>query len=72
MDISWANPSNGKTKVYWNKNGLLEVDLTDVYRPVTIDNETFYLLTYNDQIRASRLEAKAGVKVKIKFTNKLR
>ena len=71
INISWANPANRETKVYQSKNGLLEVDLTAGYSPVTIDNETFYLLTYNGQIPAPRLEAKAGDKVKIRFTNKL-
>jgi FtsP/CotA-like multicopper oxidase with cupredoxin domain len=69
--ISWANPSHRETQVYQSKNGLLEVDLTAGYSPVTIDNKTFYLLTYNGQIPAPRLEAKAGDKVKIRFTNKL-
>ncbi|WPF90038.1 multicopper oxidase family protein [Cyanobacterium aponinum AL20118] len=69
QDTLWANEL--KPQIYKSKNGLLEVELIAQETPVNIDGKTAYLLTYNGQIPAPRLEAKAGDKVKIKFTNKL-
>lgn len=66
--ISWAKST---PQIYTSKNGLLEVELTAKETPIKIGNKTAYLLTYNGQIPAPRLEAKAGDKVKIKFTNQL-
>ncbi|WP_324281829.1 multicopper oxidase domain-containing protein [Cyanobacterium aponinum UTEX 3221] len=67
-NLSWAKSTPA---VYKSKNGLLEVELIAQEIPVNIGGKTAYLLTYNGQIPAPRLEAKAGDKVKIKFTNKL-
>lgn len=72
INTSRANSSlNPSQTVYKSKNGLLEVDLTAGYTPVKINDRTINLLTYNGQIPAPRLEAKAGDRVKIVFTNKL-
>lgn len=67
-NLSWAKPSHQVDK---SINGLLEVDLTASYRQVTIGEKTAYLMTYNGQIPAPRLEAKAGDRIRINFTNKL-
>ena len=64
------HPSN-LTKVYQSQDGLLEVNLEANYTPINIAGNTAYLLTYNGQIPAPRLEAKAGDRIKIKFTNQL-
>ena len=72
IGTSWANSSfNTSQKVYTSENGFLEVDLKAGYTPVQIDDRTVNLLTYNGQIPAPRLEARAGDKVKIRFTNQL-
>ncbi len=68
INKSWAKPSN---KVYKSINGLLEADLTASYSQVKIGEQTAYLMTYNRQIPAPRLEAKPGNKIRINFTNKL-
>lgn len=52
-------------------NGLLQVDLEASYRPVKLGDKQAYLLTYNGQVPAPRLEAKAGDRVRIRFTNNL-
>ncbi|MBE9223454.1 multicopper oxidase family protein [Cyanobacterium stanieri LEGE 03274] len=67
-NISWAQT---KPQIYKSENGLLEVELTAQETPVNIGDKTVYLLTYNGQIPAPQLEAKAGDKVKITLTNKL-
>jgi FtsP/CotA-like multicopper oxidase with cupredoxin domain len=59
------------TSVYRSSNGLLAVDLQATYAPINLGNQTAYLYTYNGQIPGPRLEAKAGDRVKIKFTNNL-
>lgn len=59
------------TKVYRSQNGLLEVALEANYTAVNLAGNQAYLLTYNGQIPAPRLEAKAGERVRIKLTNKL-
>ena len=72
METSWANSSlNTSPTIYKSKNGFLEVDLIAEYTPVKINDRTVNLLTYNGQIPAPRLEAKAGDIVKIRFTNQL-
>jgi FtsP/CotA-like multicopper oxidase with cupredoxin domain len=67
-ELLWAKPSQ---QIYKSNNGLLEVELTADEIPIKVGNKTAYLLTYNGQIPAPRLEAKAGDKVKIKLINKL-
>ena len=57
--------------LYQSKNGLLELDLEARERPVNLGKKQAYLLTYNGQIPAPRLEAKSGDKVRIHFTNSL-
>ena len=54
-----------------SSNGLLEVDLEASYRPVKLGDKQAYLLAYNGQVPAPRLEANPGDKVRIKFTNNL-
>ena len=57
--------------VYQSSNGLLELDLSASESPVNLGNKQAYLLTYNGQVPAPRLEANPGDKVKIHFTNNL-
>ncbi len=58
-------------KVYQSQDGLLEVNLEANYTRVNLAGKTAYLLTYNGQIPAPRLEVKPGDRVRIKLTNKL-
>ncbi len=69
-EISWAKPNPNLTKIYRSQNGLLEVNLEANYTKVNLGDNPAYLLTYNGQIPAPRLEAKAGDKVRIHFTNR--
>ncbi|MGB5709291.1 MAG: multicopper oxidase family protein [Waterburya sp.] len=57
--------------VYQSSDGLLELDLQASERLVNLSKTQAYLLTYNEQIPAPRLEAKPGDKVLIHFTNNL-
>lgn len=57
--------------VYQSSNGLLELDLEAKENLVNLGNRQAYLLTYNGQIPAPRLEARSGDKVRIHFTNNL-
>ncbi|MEM7761047.1 MAG: multicopper oxidase domain-containing protein, partial [Cyanobacteria bacterium P01_A01_bin.40] len=57
--------------LYQSSNGLLELDLEASERSVNLGGQQAYLLTYNGQIPAPRLEAKPGDKVRIHFTNNL-
>ncbi len=57
--------------VYKSSKGLLELDLEARESLVNLGDRQAYLLTYNGQIPAPRLEAKPGDKVKINFTNNL-
>ena len=57
--------------LYQSKDGLLELDLEAKERPVNLGEKQAYLLTYNGQIPAPRLEAKPGDNVRIHFTNNL-
>ena len=59
------------TPLYQSSNGLLELDLEASERLVNLGGQQAYLLTYNGQIPAPRLEAKPGDKVRIHFTNNL-
>jgi FtsP/CotA-like multicopper oxidase with cupredoxin domain len=57
--------------VHRSKNGLLEVKLTASFSSVQLADQAAYLLNYNGQVPAPRLEAKPGDMVRIHFTNKL-
>jgi FtsP/CotA-like multicopper oxidase with cupredoxin domain len=57
--------------LHQSSDGLLELDLEARERPVNLGGQQVYLLTYNGQIPAPRLEAKPGDKVRIHFTNNL-
>ncbi|MGB5631812.1 MAG: multicopper oxidase family protein [Waterburya sp.] len=57
--------------LYQSSDGLLELDLEARERPINLSGRQAYLLTYNRQIPAPRLEAKPGDKVRIHFTNNL-
>lgn len=58
-------------KLHKSSNGLLSVDLEASYRPVKLGDKQAYLLAYNGQVPAPRLEANPGDTVKIRFTNNL-
>ncbi|MDJ0591786.1 MAG: multicopper oxidase family protein [Pleurocapsa sp. MO_226.B13] len=64
------SPAN-VTPSYQSKNGLLALDLEASESPINLGDRQAYLLTYNGQIPAPRLEAKPGDKVRIHFTNNL-
>ena len=57
--------------LYQSSNGLLELDLEAREHLVNLGANQAYLLTYNGQVPAPRLEAKPGDKVRINFTNNL-
>ncbi len=57
--------------LHQSKNGLLELDLEARERPVNLGGKQVYLLTYNGQVPAPRLEAKPGDRVRIHFNNNL-
>ncbi|BAU62834.1 multicopper oxidase, type 3 [Stanieria sp. NIES-3757] len=57
--------------LYQSSNGLLELDLEAKENLVDLGGQQAYLLTYNGQVPAPRLEAKPGDKVRIHFTNNL-
>jgi FtsP/CotA-like multicopper oxidase with cupredoxin domain len=59
------------SNLYQSSNGLLELNLEAKESLVNLGNRQAYLLTYNGQIPAPRLEAKPGDKVRIHFTNSL-
>ncbi len=69
--FSLATKLLNSAKLYQSENGLLEVNLEANYSEVNIGENTAYLLTYNGQIPAPRLEAKAGDKVRLTLTNNL-
>ena len=64
-------PAIDLPKLHKSTNGLLEVDLEASYRSVKLGDKQAYLLAYNGQVPAPRLEANPGDKVKIRFTNNL-
>ena len=66
-----SSTSANVAPVYQSSNGLLELNLEASERPVNLGGQQAYLLTYNGQISAPRLEAKPGDKVRIHFTNNL-
>jgi FtsP/CotA-like multicopper oxidase with cupredoxin domain len=81
---NWAIAQSNKTspafsKLYKSANGLLEVNLeasdprsaSAGNRPVNIAGRQAYLMSYNGQVPAPHLEAKAGDTVRIRFTNNL-
>ena len=57
--------------LHQSRDGLLELNLEARERPVNLGGKQAYLLTYNGQIPGPRLEAKAGDKVRLHFTNNL-
>ncbi len=68
---SSTNSSLDSLTLYQSQNGLLEVDLEASERLVNIGGKEAYLLAYNGQVPAPRLEAKPGDKVRLRFTNNL-
>ena len=66
-----ASLSANAVPVYQSGDGLLELDLEAKENPINLAGKQAYLLTYNGQIPAPRLEAKPGDKVRIHFTNNL-
>lgn len=59
------------SQLYESANGLLEVNLEASNRPINVAGKQAYLMSYNGQVPAPRLEAKAGDTVRIHFTNNL-
>jgi FtsP/CotA-like multicopper oxidase with cupredoxin domain len=57
--------------LYQSSEGLLELNLEARKSLVNLGKKQAYLLTYNGQVPAPRLEAKPGDKVRIHFTNHL-
>jgi FtsP/CotA-like multicopper oxidase with cupredoxin domain len=57
--------------LYKSRNGVLELDLEASLRPVPLGERQAYLMNYNGQVPAPRLEVKAGDTVRIHFTNNL-
>jgi FtsP/CotA-like multicopper oxidase with cupredoxin domain len=62
---------SASSNIYKSSNGLLEVNLAASAGQVTLAGKQAYLLSYNGQVPAPRLEAKAGDTVRIHFTNNL-
>ena len=59
------------SRLYKSYNGLLELNLTATSTRIDLGGKPAYLLTYNGQLPAPRLEAKAGDTIRIRFTNNL-
>lgn len=59
------------TKTITSQDGLLELAIEARINPVNLLNNKAYLMNYNGQIPAPRLEVKAGDTVRIHFTNNL-
>ena len=57
--------------IYKSSDGLLELNLEAKESLINLGEKQAYLLTYNGQIPAPRLEVKSGNKVRIHFTNNL-
>jgi FtsP/CotA-like multicopper oxidase with cupredoxin domain len=77
---SWAIVKDNKTprqtnillsQLHQSSDGLLELDLEANLSRVNLGSQSAYLLTYNGQVPAPRLEVKAGDTVRINFTNNL-
>ena len=66
-----SNSAPDLPQLYQSQNGLLEVDLEASERAVNLSGKEAYLLAYNGQVPAPRLEAKPGDKVRLHFTNNL-
>lgn len=66
-----SRASSDSLPLHQSQNGLLELDLEASENSVNLGGKQAYLLTYNGQIPAPRLEAKPGDEVKIHFTNNL-
>ena len=66
-----VSKSSNLPQVHQSQNGLLELDLSASESPVNLGSKQAYLLTYNGQVPAPRLEANPGDRVKIHFTNNL-
>lgn len=62
-----ANP----VRSHQSRDGLLEIDLEARENSIDLGGKPAYLLTYNGQVPAPRLEAKKGDRVRIHFTNRL-
>ncbi|HBE51902.1 MAG TPA: copper oxidase, partial [Cyanobacteria bacterium UBA11369] len=77
--VGWAIAQNKKTpfnsqtssKLHKSANGLLELDLEASLNSLNLGGKQAYLLSYNGQVPAPRLEAKPGDTVRIRFTNNL-
>lgn len=77
--IHWAKtrPSTARisastaSTVHTSQNGLLEVDLTAAYSPVTVADRQASLMSFNGQVLGPRLEAHSGDTVRIHFKNEL-
>jgi FtsP/CotA-like multicopper oxidase with cupredoxin domain len=54
-----------------SRDGLLELDLEAGIKPVNFLQRKAYLMNYNGQLPAPRLEVKAGDTIRINFTNHL-
>ena len=66
-----AESATNLSNLYQSRDGLLELNLEAREHLVNLGGKQAYLLTYNGQVPAPRLEAKAGDKVRIHFTNNL-
>ncbi|MEB3179042.1 MAG: multicopper oxidase family protein [Nostocaceae cyanobacterium] len=66
-----TKPAINLPKLYKSNHGLLALNLEASNRAVKLGDKQAYLLTYNGQIPAPRLEAKPGDTVRIHFTNNL-
>ena len=66
-----SNSALNSNQLYQSQNGLLEVDLEASEQAVNLGGKEAYLLAYNGQVPAPRLEAKPGDKVRLHFTNNL-
>jgi FtsP/CotA-like multicopper oxidase with cupredoxin domain len=66
-----ASSSASVFGVYQSSDGLLELNLEAKENLVNLAGKQAYLLTYNGQVPAPRLEAKPGDQVRIHFTNNL-
>jgi FtsP/CotA-like multicopper oxidase with cupredoxin domain len=60
-----------RSNLYKSANGLLELDLEASSHPISLGGRKVYLLSYNGQVPAPRLEVRAGDRVRIHFTNNL-
>ncbi|WP_013325367.1 multicopper oxidase family protein [Gloeothece verrucosa] len=67
-----ALPNSSPTpKLIQSRDGLLELNLEASLSPLNFNAQQAYLMSYNRQLPAPRLEAKAGDTVRIHLTNHL-